>query len=113
MQHKRTAFDGGILPNEGMFEPADSKANGANGHDAEAENTNPGGLKLIRFNDMRPQLSENSLVKRLLGSTAMTVVYGEPGAGKTFFVLWLGLTLAAGFDFFDFRGEKRRDIKGR
>src|SRR4051812_10284127 len=100
MLRNRTAFD--ILPNEGVFEPA-GKANGADGR---GENTKSNALKLICFDDMRPQLAEASLVKRLLGSTAMTVVYGEPGAGKTFFVLWLGLILAAGFDFFGLRTRR-------
>ena len=101
-----TAFDH-IPPDPGApWATGTSGTRRSNGHDAEAENTNPSGLKLIRFDDMRPQLSDNSLVKRLLGSTAMTVVYGEPGAGKTFFVLWLGLTLAAGFDFFGLRTRR-------
>ena len=55
---------------------------------------------------MQPQLGGSYLVKQLLGSTAMTVIYGEAGTGKTFFALWLGLRIAAGGAFFGRRVQR-------
>src|SRR5205823_3953595 len=47
--------------------------------------------------------SDGYLVKHLLGSTAMAVVYGESGSGKTFLALHLGMSVAAGDEFFAHR----------
>jgi hypothetical protein len=58
------------------------------------------GFPLLAFDDARPRLDDGYLVKHLLGSTAMAVVYGEAGTGKTFFALYLGLLIAAGMEFF-------------
>jgi hypothetical protein len=52
---------------------------------------------------MRPRLSDGYLIKHLLGSSTMTVLYGESGSGKTFLALHLSLCLAAGYRFFDRR----------
>jgi hypothetical protein len=52
------------------------------------------------FNEMRPQLNLSYIIKHLLGSAGMAVIYEEPGAGKTFFALWLALCVAADFSFF-------------
>lgn len=67
-----------------------------NGHDHGAGND----LRLVRFGDMQPQLQNGYLVKNLLSSAGMCVIYGEPGAGKTFLALWLGLCVASGRKFF-------------
>jgi len=42
------------------------------------------GLTLVRFDDMRPQLLDHYLVKGLLPSRGMTILYGDSGTGKTF-----------------------------
>jgi hypothetical protein len=57
-------------------------------------------LSVIHFDEMQPMLCGNYLVKGLLGSTGMAVIYGAPGSGKTFFALRLGLCVAAGLPFF-------------
>jgi hypothetical protein len=57
-------------------------------------------LELVRFDDMRPRLGDSYLIKHLLGSAGMTVLYGESGSGKTFLALYLSLCLAAEFLFF-------------
>src|SRR5215469_9209707 len=68
-----------------------------NGHDA------GGGLHLIRLADMRPRLADGYLVKGLLGSTAMAVIFGESGSTKTFFSTYFGLCVASGIEFFKHR----------
>jgi KaiC/GvpD/RAD55 family RecA-like ATPase len=59
-----------------------------------------GGLHLVPFEAMQPRVSDGYLVKHLLSSAAMAVVYGESGSGKTFFALHVGMRLAAGFEIF-------------
>lgn len=66
----------------------------ANGHDPSP------GLQMIRFDEMQPRLGDGYLVKHLLSSTAMAVVYGESGTGKTFWALHLALSIAAELEFF-------------
>jgi KaiC/GvpD/RAD55 family RecA-like ATPase len=72
---------------------------------AEAAEASPkvGGLALVPFDDMRPQLADGYLIKGLLASTAMAVLYGESGTGKTFLALHLALCVAAGAEFFGHR----------
>ena len=65
------------------------------------------GLRVIHFDDMQMQRDGNYLVKGLLGSTGMAVIYGAPGSGKTFFALRLGLRVAAGMPFFGRRTRRR------
>lgn len=67
------------------------KSRRTNGHDPD------GLLRLVTYEAMQPRLGDGYLVKHLLGSTSMTVLYGESGSGKTFFALHLGLNIAAGF----------------
>jgi hypothetical protein len=57
-------------------------------------------LRLVRYDDMQPQLAGGYFIKHLLGSTGMAVLYGAPGSGKTFFALWIGLSVAAEQLFF-------------
>src|SRR5205085_10741321 len=54
------------------------------------------GLRLIHFEEMRSRLADGYLVKHLLASTAMALVYGAPGTGKTYLTLHLALRIAAG-----------------
>src|SRR5204863_5622451 len=65
-----------------------------NGHDRDEA------LHLISFQSMQPRLGDAYLVKHLLGSTAMAVLYGESGSGKTFLALHLAVSIAAGIEFF-------------
>ncbi len=60
----------------------------------------PSGLDLVHFDQMRARLTDGYLIKHLLASGSMAVVYGESGTGKTFFALDLGLGIAAGTKFF-------------
>jgi hypothetical protein len=68
-----------------------------NGHDPD------GVLRLISFEEMRPRVGDGYLIKHLLGSTAMAVVYGESGTGKTFLALHISLSVSAGADVFGHR----------
>src|ERR1051325_6560511 len=54
------------------------------------------GLRLIHFEEMRPRLADGYLIKNLLASSAMALVYGAPGTGKTYLALHLSLRIAAG-----------------
>src|SRR5215467_8923624 len=57
-------------------------------------------LCLVRFADMRPKVHDEYLIKHLLGSTGMAVLYGESGTGKTFLALHIALCIAAGMGVF-------------
>jgi hypothetical protein len=63
----------------------------------------PGGacrpLPVLMFDEISAHLANNYLVKELLGSSAMAVVYGDSNTGKTFFALDLGLHIALGRDW--------------
>jgi hypothetical protein len=57
-------------------------------------------FELVRFDDMRPRLADSYLIKHLLGTVGMTVLYGESGSGKTFLALHMSFYLAAGTECF-------------
>jgi KaiC/GvpD/RAD55 family RecA-like ATPase len=59
-----------------------------------------GGLTLVRFDDMKARLANHYLVKGLLPTGGMTVLYGDSGTGKTFLALHFALCIAAGTDCF-------------
>ena len=61
------------------------------------------GLSLIPFEAMQARVSDGYLVKGLLGSSNMAILYGESGTGKTFLSLHLALCIAAGTEFFGHR----------
>jgi RecA-family ATPase len=63
----------------------------------------PGGLELVHFENMKPRLGDGYLIKGLLGSGAMAVLYGESGSGKTFLALHLGLCVAGEIEVFGHR----------
>jgi energy-coupling factor transporter ATP-binding protein EcfA2 len=58
---------------------------------------------LVHFSDMAPRLDDGYIIKNLIGSGAMVVLYGESGSGKTFLALHLGLAVAGASEFFDRR----------
>ncbi|WP_167525244.1 AAA family ATPase [Roseomonas genomospecies 6] len=62
-------------------------------------------LRLVPFDQIGTSTNSNAFVKGLLGSAALSVVYGESGAGKTFWVLDLALHVALGRDW---RGRRVR-----
>lgn len=68
----------------------------ANGHDRD-------GLHLVPFEAMQPRLGDGYLIKHVLGSTTMAVVYGESGTGKTFLALHISLSVSAGTNVFGHR----------
>ena len=49
------------------------------------------------FNDISPALHTNDMIEDVLGTGAMSVVYGESNSGKTFFVLDAALHKACGW----------------
>lgn len=56
-------------------------------------------LRLVPFDQINVRTTSNAFVKGLLGSNAMSVVYGESGTGKTFWVLDLALHIALGWEW--------------
>jgi hypothetical protein len=60
----------------------------------------PKPFDLLHFAEMRPRLTDGGLIKGLIGSTGMSVVYGQPGSGKTFLALYVGFCIASGMPFF-------------
>jgi len=58
-------------------------------------------LEIIPFADMlEPDLDTRSLVKGLIDTETVVMIFGESGCGKTFWTLDLGLHIAAGLEFF-------------
>jgi hypothetical protein len=68
------------------------------GDDAAQENepVDTGRLKLVLFDDIKPRLKSNYIVKGVIGDGEMSVTYGDSGSGKTFFELDMSLHVAAG-----------------
>jgi KaiC/GvpD/RAD55 family RecA-like ATPase len=64
-----------------------------------------GRLDPIWFEDIQPPTKSAALVKGVLDECGMSVLYGESGAGKTFFTLDLALHIALGWEW---RGHKVR-----
>jgi hypothetical protein len=56
-------------------------------------------VDLICFEEIAPRLDRRWLVQRLIQPEQITVVFGPPGCGKTFFALDIGLHVAAGVDW--------------
>lgn len=48
------------------------------------------------FHEVEPNFNQNYLVENLLSPSAMSVIYGESGSGKTFFALDLSLHISLG-----------------
>ena len=57
------------------------------------------GLPLEWCGDITPQLTGFWLVKRLLPSTGLALIYGHPGSGKSFFALDIAFHVALGWDW--------------
>jgi len=57
-------------------------------------------LDVLMFRDIKPQLNSNALIKDLLGTSGMTVMYGDSNTAKTFFAVDLGLHVALGWEWF-------------
>jgi len=65
-----------------------------NGHDP---------FPLLQFSAIKPRLQDGYIIKHLLGSGSMAVLYGESGSGKTFLALHLALSVAGAAEFFEHR----------
>lgn len=57
-------------------------------------------LPVERFADIEPKLHGLWLVKRLLPSSGVALIYGHPNCGKSFFAIDIGLRVALGWDCF-------------
>jgi hypothetical protein len=58
------------------------------------------GLPLKFWGDLGSIAAPDRLVRRLLGTTSLAVIYGEPGCGKTFLATDIGLHIALGWPWF-------------
>ncbi|MBM3558753.1 MAG: AAA family ATPase [Alphaproteobacteria bacterium] len=52
------------------------------------------GLPLRFWSDLGEPVQPDRLIRRLLGETALILIYGEPGCGKTFLATDMGLAIA-------------------
>ena len=58
-------------------------------------------LKIRKFGEMlEPNLTSQYLVKGIIETAAVALIYGESGCGKTFLTLDLALHVAAGWEWF-------------
>jgi len=57
-------------------------------------------LPLKFWNDLDKVAPLDRLVRRLLGTTALALIFGEPGCGKTFLATDLGMHIACGWEWF-------------
>jgi hypothetical protein len=57
-------------------------------------------LPLRYFADLRTVTPPDKLVRKLMGTTALVLVYGPPGCGKIFLVTDMGLHIALGWAWF-------------
>ena len=58
----------------------------------------PSNLPTERFADIEPSLSNNWLVHDLIPAAGLALIYGNPGAGKSFFAIDVAINIAAGRD---------------
>jgi hypothetical protein len=65
-------------------------------HDDAGDNADAETLPFAMFGDIKPALDSNDFVEGLLASSSLVVIYGEPGSGKTFWVLDICLHVADG-----------------
>lgn len=59
----------------------------------------PEPLPVEWFADIKPQLDGMWLIKRLLPSQGLALVYGHPGSGKSFFALDIALHVSLGWEW--------------
>lgn len=59
------------------------------------------GLPLKYWDELGDVSPPDRLVRRLLGTTSLALIAGEPGSGKTFLATDLGVHIAQGLDWFD------------
>lgn len=62
-------------------------------------------IRLIPFDDIRPDLSRRYLVKGLMPRVGMVVVWGPPKCGKSFWVFDIAMHIALGWEY---RGRRIR-----
>lgn len=83
----------------------ESAGTGRNGASDNAESGAPPPLMLLWYATLGEANPQEQLVKNLLFSGSLAVVFGESNSGKTYFVLDLGLAIAAGIPW---RGRRTR-----
>lgn len=104
----KSGLDAGALQPREIPEQSKAKPKAAPAYDSETgevnEPTSP--IPLQWFADITPETEAQDFVEGLLTSTSLSVIYGEPGCGKTFFLLDLCLHVALGNPWFG------RDVSG-
>lgn len=64
------------------------------------DGTGPAPLPIRFWGDLGKVTAPDRLVRRLLGTTALAVIYGDPGSGKTFLAADMALHVALGRPWF-------------
>lgn len=96
----QTAIDGarrkGWTPEPQYADPTSITNNIGNTPDASSFDAPKRAPDLEWFDDVEAALADNYLVKGVLGTGAMSVVYGPSNSGKTFFALDVAFSIATG-----------------
>src|SRR5208337_1582957 len=70
----------------------------------------PAKFPLIRYGDIKPVLTGQWLIKKLLPARGLCVVYGPPGCGKSFLTLHAVLHVASGKDYAALKTRQARVV---
>jgi hypothetical protein len=86
---------------EALRRESESKANGKGS--AHSEDNGAGAqhsrFRLIPFDDLKPGIEQLYLVKRLIPRVGLTLIWGPPKCGKSFFAFALTLHVALGWEY--------------
>lgn len=92
--------DPGPMPEPDSYEPIDNVFQFPSGErQAQPEPYEPKIIPVIRWHDIEPTLATADLVEDVLGTGAMSVIYGESNSGKTFFATNAALHVACGWEW--------------
>ena len=96
---------------EGSWKPSDDEFAYEPGKDYGPP---PKTFEVIRYRNIKPTLSGQWIIKGLVPARGLMTIFGEPGCGKSFFVLDMAMHIAAPLDYLGRQGPARpRDLYRR